>query len=110
MAYATVDDLADALHLRVTPENQTALQRALDAAAVEVDQDLDRPPELPLPDPPPPAIVHANIALAVEAFKMPDAAFGILGFDDTGAVRAAKDTVPRYWSLLTPYKIGWGIA
>ena len=110
MAYATVDDLAGALHLRVTPENQQSLQRAIDAAAVEIDQDLDRPLDQPLPDPAPPAIVHANIALGVEAFKMPDAAFGILGFDDTGAVRAAKDTIPRYWALLTPYKIGWGVA
>lgn len=110
MAYATVDDLAGALHLRVTAENQVALQRALEAAAVEIDQDLDRPPELPLPDPAPDAIVHANIALGVEAYKMPDAAFGILGFDDSGAVRAAKDSLPRYWSLLTPYKIGWGVA
>lgn len=110
MAYATVDDLANALHVRVTPENQVALQRALDAAAREIDQDLDRPVESPLPAPVPPEIEHANIALAVEAFKMPDAAFGILGFDDTGAIRAAKDTVPRYWSLLTPHKIRWGIA
>lgn len=107
-AYATVDDLARALHTRVTAENQVDLQRAVDAASVEVDADLDRAEVLP--DPVPPAIVQATVALAVEAFKMPDAAFGILGFDDTGAVRAAKDSLPRYWSLLTPYKQRWGIA
>jgi hypothetical protein len=110
VAYATVDDLAGALHVRVTPENQTSLQRALDAAAAEVDHDLDRPLESPLPDPAPPAIVQANIALAVEAYKLPDSAFGVLGFDDTGAVRAAKDSLPRYWGLLTPFKQGWGVA
>ena len=110
MAYATVDDLAGALHVRVTAENQVALQRAVDAASVEVDHDLDRYVDDPLPDPAPPAITQATIALAVEAFKMPDAAFGILGFDDTGAVRAAKDSLPRYWSLLTPYKQRFGIA
>jgi len=110
VAYATVDDLANALHVRVTPENQTSLQRALDAAALEVDHDLDRLPSDPLPDPAPPAIAQANIALAVEAFKLPDSAFGVLGFDDSGAVRAAKDSLPRYWSLLTPYKQRWGVA
>lgn len=110
MAYATVDDLANALHVRVTPENQTSLQRALEAAATEIDQDLDRPLELPLPTPAPDAIVQANIALAVEAYKLPDSAYGILGFDDTGAIRAAKDTIPRYWGLLTPFKVNWGLA
>jgi len=110
VAYATVDDLARALHTRVTAENQVDLQRAVDAATVEVDADLDRRADDPLPDPTPAAIAQATVALAVEAFKMPDAAFGILGFDDTGAVRAAKDSLPRYWSLLTPYKQRWGIA
>jgi hypothetical protein len=107
-AYATVDDLAAALHLSVTTKNEAALQRALNAAATEIDHDVDRVDVFvePYPD----AIVQANIALAVEAYKLPDSAFGVLGFDDSGAIRTAKDTVPRYWQLLTPYKQRWGIA
>lgn len=108
MAYATVDDLATALHISVTPANTAALQRALDASAEEINHDLDRID--PLPDPAPAAITQANIALAVEAYKMPDSAFGVLGFNDTGAVRAAKDSLPRYWPLLDPYKQQWGFA
>lgn len=109
MAYCTVDELAAALHVAVTPANTEALQRAVDAAAAEIDHDLDRAGD-PLPDPPPAAIVAANVALGVETFKLADSAFGVLGFDDMGVVRATKDSLPRYWQLLTPYKVGWGLA
>lgn len=110
MAYCTVEDLATALHQRVTTENTDRLTRAIEAAAREIDHDLDRPIDWPLEDPAPPEIVEANVALAVEVFKLADSAFGILGFDDAGAIRASKDTIPRYWPLLTPHKLGWGIA
>ena len=52
MAYATVDELARALRIRVTPENTEGLQACLDAAAVEIEHDVDReggiPPTIPL--------------------------------------------------------------
>lgn len=109
MAYATVEDLAAALHIRVTPENTPALQRALDAAANEIDQDLDRPVENLLPDPPPAEIVQTNIDRGVEWYKAADAAYGIVGVEDTGAIRAPRDGFARHSQNITRHKIRWGI-
>jgi hypothetical protein len=44
LAYATIDELAAALRIRVTAENTAALQACLDAAAIEIDHETDRPP------------------------------------------------------------------
>jgi hypothetical protein len=110
VAYATVDDLAAALHVKVTAEREPDLQRALDAAAEEIDQDLDRDPLDPLPDPAPAAVVATNIARAVEWYKAPDAAYGIVGVEDLGAIRAPKDGFARHAQNITPYKQRFGIA
>lgn len=107
MSYCSVEDVAKALQIR--PDSDPAgLQRAVDAAADMIDADLDR--DDPLPDPAPASITQANIALAVETYKLPGTPFGVAGYDQTGAVRIARDLVPRYWALLTPYKQGWSIA
>ena len=108
MAYATTEQLALALHIKATPEKEPDLQRALDAAAEEIDQDLDRVE--PLPDPPPAAVVATNIDRAVEWYKAADAAYGIVGVEDTGAIRAPKDGFARHAQNLTPFKQRWGIA
>lgn len=110
MAYADVDQLAAALHVKTTPEREPDLQRALDAAAAEIDQDLDRPIEDPLPDPVPAAIVQTNIDRAVEWYKAADAAYGIVGVEDTGAIRAPKDGFARHAQNITAYKHRFGIA
>jgi hypothetical protein len=110
VAYATVDDLASALHIKITEEKTPALERALDAAAAEIDQDLDRLAEDPLPDPPPAAIVQTNIDRAVEWWKAADAAYGIVGVEDTGAIRAPKDGFARHAQNISAYKQRWGIA
>lgn len=44
MAYATVDELAAALRIAVTPANTAALQSCLDAAALQIDTAIDRAP------------------------------------------------------------------
>lgn len=110
MAYATVDELAAALHVKVTAEREPDLQRALDAAAVEIDQDLDRDATDPLPDPAPAPIVATNIDRAVEWYKAADAAYGIVGVEDTGAIRAPKDGFARHAQNITAYKHRFGIA
>jgi len=108
MAYATVDDLAQALRQRITPENQTLMQRCLDAAAEEINHDLDRD-ESPLPDPAPAAVIQVNVARAVEWWKSTDAAYGIIGVAEIGALRIPRDGFARYAADLTPFKIGWGL-
>lgn len=110
MAYATVEELAAALRIRVTPTNTDGLQSKLDAAAVVIDQFLDRPTDQPLPVPPPANVVEANVNIAVELAKAADAAFGVVGYADVGALRVSTDAVARQAALLIPHKIQFGIA
>jgi len=49
VAYATVQELAAALRVRVTTENTPTLQACLDAAAAEIDHDIDRVVDNPVP-------------------------------------------------------------
>jgi hypothetical protein len=109
-AYATVDELAAALRVRVTPENTEALQACLDAAAAEIDHDIDRVDAVE----PGTALFalanRVNILRGVEWWKANDAAFGVIGFDQTGALQAPRDGFNRHRYTLTPLKEGWGIA
>jgi hypothetical protein len=109
MAYADVEALARALRVRVTAENTADLQSKLDAAAAEIDQYLDRG-DVALPEPAPAAVIEANVLLGVDLYKGADAAFGVIGFDQIGAIRVSSDALGRVVALLIPYKLGWGIA
>jgi hypothetical protein len=109
MAYATVDELAAALRVRVTTENTPGLQVCLDAAAGEIDHDTARDPENPIPADDPLAN-RVNVARAVEWFKAQDAAFGVIGFDQTGSLTAPADGFRRYSNSLTPLKQHWAVA
>lgn len=109
MAYATVDELAASLRIRVTPENTEALQACLDAAAQEIDHDVDRAVDNPL-DIDDALAKRVNILRAVEWWKANDAAFGVIGFDQTGALQAPRDGFNRHAFTLTPLKQQWGIA
>jgi hypothetical protein len=109
MAYATADDLAEALRIRVTPTNQQMLDDCLDAAAGEIDFDLDRG-DVPLPLPVPAEVKRCNVNRAVEWFKAADAAYGIVGFEQVGLLHAPKDGFARHAVTITAYKIGWGVA
>jgi len=109
MAYATVEELAAALRIRVTPDNTEVLQVCLDAAAQEIDHDVDRVEDDPIPQGDPLAN-RVNVLRAVEWFKAQDAAFGVIGFDQTGALSAPRDGFNRHAYTLTPLKEQWGIA
>jgi hypothetical protein len=109
MAYATVDELAQALGVRVTDANTEALEACLEAAAEEIDHDLDRGDEL-LPVPPPFTVNRCNINRAVEWWKSPAAYNGGVGFDQTGPMPAPPDGFDRHAATITRWKIGWGIA
>ena len=225
MAYATVDELAAALRVRVTVDNTATLQACLDAAAVEIDHEIDAPDAewgaddwqfstltanadpgpgrvrlndanenqatfmyldplaangtdyystlvavrdndavevkelnsgrwhrywitgdaldnvgwLTVPiafadssGPPPQELVdletltltfvrptkpyadplanRVNVLRGVEWWKANDAAFGVIGFDQTGALQAPRDGFNRHAFTLTPLKRQWGIA
>jgi glyoxylate carboligase len=108
VAYSDAAALAAALRIRVSTENQPLLDACLDAAASEIDHDLDRTD--PLPDPAPAAIARTNVNRAVEWYKAADAAYGIVGFEQVGLLHAPDDGFARHASTITPWKQGWGMA
>jgi hypothetical protein len=116
VTYATPEQLAKALRISVTPENTATLQACLDAAAVEIDHEIDYVPVVEPPiEPPPdlpglPLLERVNILRAVEWWKANDAAFGVIGFDGTGSLQAPRDGFNRHAYTLTPLKQSWGIA
>jgi hypothetical protein len=106
MAYATIDELAAALRITVSPANQAGLQSCLDAAAIEIDDALDRLEPL---DPLDPLANRVNILRGVEWFKANDAAFGVIGVSDTGTLQAPRNTFKRHSIALLPHKQQWGV-
>lgn len=107
MAYATVDELAAALRVKVTAETTDTYQRCLDAAAEEIDHTIDRVTPV---DPADPLLNRVNILRGVEWVKANDAAFGVIGFDETGALQAPRDGFRRHEATLLPLKEQWGVA
>jgi hypothetical protein len=106
-AYCTVDEVARALRTTVTPENTEGLQKCIDAAAREIQHDIDGADDVSPDDP---LANRVNILRAVEWAKANDAAFGVIGFDQTGALQAPRDGFNRHAYTLTPLKQRWGIA
>jgi hypothetical protein len=114
MAYCTIEELAGALRVRVTAENTTLLQACVDAAAIEINHDCDWRPEvqeLIVSEEPPNVLLNrVNVLRGVEWFKSNDAAFGVIGFEETGALQAPRDGFNRHAYTLSPLKQQWGIA
>jgi hypothetical protein len=53
---------------------------------------------------------RVNIVRGVEWYKANDAAFGVIGFNDTGTLTAPRDGFNRHAFTLTPLKQGFGVA
>jgi hypothetical protein len=53
---------------------------------------------------------RVNILRGVEWWKSNDAAFGVIGFDESGALRAPRDGFSRHAYALSPVKKQWGVA
>jgi len=110
VAYATTDELAQALRVRVTPDNDALLSDCLEAAAEEIDAYLDRGSN-PLPVPVPSAVVRCNVNRAVEWYKAADAASGSVGVDQTGILPSPPgDGFARHALTIRRFKQGWGVA
>ena len=101
MSYATVEDLASALEIRVTDENTPSLEACLDAAAAEIDRILvDVDPDSGF-DPTTNAIVaRTNINRAVEWWKAPATYNGGVGSLDTGNMTAPTSGFGRHAAVL----------
>jgi hypothetical protein len=109
-AYATVEQLAAALRIAVTAANTDQLVLCLEAAALEINDAIDSTEEPDYTEPWDPLVNRVNVVRGVEWFKANDAAFGVLGFDQTGAVRTPRNSFARHALTLLPVKEQFGVA
>jgi hypothetical protein len=110
MAYATLDQLAEALRISVTAGNQQTLSDCLDAAAAEIDQVLvdSVPPGEQTPEQQA-LITRTNVNRAVEWWKAPDTYNGGVGYSDTGTMEAPKTGFERHAAAMLPVRVAWGV-
>lgn len=105
--YATADELAQILHVDATAR-AAELNRALEAAAYEIDRELGL--DAPL-DSPPALVQLVNLDRAVEHWAQSANPFGLLGTaGETVPAFATEDTWRRHAHKLAPLKEKWGIA
>jgi hypothetical protein len=113
VAYVETDELFRALKIRnPTDEQETAAERVLSAAAVEIDHEIDRADDAdPLTADQLALVEEVNLERAVEHWRQQETPFGLVGFGaDTGSAFASKDTWERHAQKLAPLKSQWGIA
>lgn len=111
MAYAETDELARILLIRTPSDEQTeAMDRALEAAAAEIDAELDLSDDAVLSSKQKAIRTTVNLERAVEHFQQ--APFGLLplGGELGGAERTARNSWERHAHKLAPLKDQWGIA
>jgi hypothetical protein len=105
--YATVEELALLLRVRVS-DRRDALQRVLDGAALEIDQELGRSEPYTSP---PALVVEVNLERAVEHWQQMQSPFGILGLGgDSGPAFVSRDSWDRHAHKLAPLKETFGLA
>ncbi len=111
MAYGTVTELLRLIGLAAPTAAQTdQAQRALDAAAQEIDWELGYTVDAPAPDPPPPLVVEVQYDRAIELWKEPQSPFGIVPVGpDTVPLFAARDSWYRHHLKLLPLKASFGV-
>lgn len=112
-AYATAEELARILKIRTpTTEQTAAMTRVLDAAAGEINAEIDRADtdddlagwQLAL-------VEEVNLERAVEHWQQMETPFGIIGLGaDLGAIATSRDSWMRHALKLQPLKTRWGLA
>jgi len=105
VAYATTAELADALRIAETVQNQASLEACLDAAALEIDAALDADAALP----PNPLLNRVNILRGVEWWKANDAAFGAPA-GGGAPLLVPPSSFAKLSATLTPLKTSFGVA
>jgi hypothetical protein len=110
-AYATVDELARILKIRVpTAEQVEAMERVLLVAAGEIDAEVDLPSgglsgwQVAL-------AAEVNLERAVEHWRQQETPFGLMVVGvDLPAERTGQNTWDRHAAKLAPLKGQWGFA
>lgn len=111
-AYAGTAELAQILHLRTpTAEQLGGLQRVLDAASYEINDECHGDGTVEFGTPFPALAVEVCIERAVEHWQQQQSAFGIVALGaEAIPVTTARDTWGRHAHKLEPLKDTWGIA
>ncbi len=111
MAYAGTADLARVLHLRnVTPDQGTAMQVCLDAAAYGINSECNGSGTIEFGTPYPALAVLTSLDVAVEFWQQSESPFGIIGLGAETLAVTSKDTWDRHRFKLVPLKTTWGVA
>jgi hypothetical protein len=115
LAYADSDQLA--VLLKLSSANAALrvddLNRALDAAALEIDSELSRTEPWDFSDNPQQLALlsEVNLERAVEHWQQGQSPFGLIGLgSETGPVFSARDSWERHARKLSPLKEQFGIA
>lgn len=108
--YAGTAELARILKLSNPSALQlAAMERVLEAAAMEIDSELDRAGAFGTPYPP--LVVAVNLDRAVEHWRQQESPFGILGLGaDAIPAYSARDSWDRHAHKLAPLKESYGLA
>ena len=111
MAYASIADVVVILGTQPSGDRLVALERILDAMAVEVDAFLDLPVDAPLPDPAPPAVVQAHAQATADVYVTQATRYSSVdsGDPDLSVVAPPRDPLRSVVHLLAPYAKAHGI-
>lgn len=104
--YASAEELAELLRVKVADRREDLL-RVLEAAAFEIDAELDRTTPL---DAVPALVIEVNLERAVEHWQQGQSPFGILGLGGDVPMRASRDSWDRHAHKLAPLKERWGFS
>lgn len=106
--YATAEQLAQELRTTASGVTRERMVRCLAVSSDEADHAVGIRHVTELEGSP----VAASVVLAraVEWWKANDSAFGVIGFADTGALRAPRDGFGRHADALLPIGRAYGVA
>jgi hypothetical protein len=112
MAYAETTELARILKIRTPSEEQeAAMDRVLEAAAGEIDSEIDLAAGSSLTEPWQLALVEqVNLSRAAELWKLEEVQFGVIIGSELVTGSQPRDTFRKHAATLAPLKQQWGFA
>lgn len=112
MAYADTTELARVLHLRnPSSDQETALDRVLEAATMQIDAEIDLATDAALDSGQISLCEQVCLAYAAELWKFQEVQFGLVGIgSELGATFVPRDLWKKYAIQLEPLKNQFGFA
>ena len=112
MAYADTTELARILKIRTpSDEQEAAMDRVLEAAAGEIDSEIDLAADTSLTEAWQLALVEqVNLSRAAELWKLEEVQFGVIIGSELVTGSQPRDTWKKHAVTLAPLKGQWGFA